>query len=258
MVGVALVSGVDVVDVPGGSVALEALYRAVQANHRDLPDCVIITGTGFRGRSQVWGHFRADAWRPAAEEEARVVRRPELFIAGETLAMGPEHTLGVLLHEAVHALCAVRGVKDTSRQGRYHNRRFLEVAETFGLEHRSGRPDPTHGLNDTVLAEGTAARYREELVWLDAALPLYLDTLHRLGMIPTNNNDDGDDNSGDGEGQGDGTSGSGEASSGDRPVKRRGNQRATCGCGRIIRASAAVLDAAPIVCAACGSPFTTS
>jgi hypothetical protein len=33
------------------------------------------------------------------------------------------------VHEAAHGLANTRGVKDTSRQGRYHNKRFRALAE---------------------------------------------------------------------------------------------------------------------------------
>ena len=237
---------------PGGSAvitALEGLYGALQDRHPDLPDCVLITGTGFQGRSQVWGHFRADAWREAAAQAAQghtVVRHPEMFIAGETLAIGAEHTLAVLLHEAAHALAAVRGIKDTSRGGRYHNRRFLALAEELGLEHATGTPDTTHGLNLTQLGQGTADLYADELATLNQALPLYLDTLQRLGLAPADPTDD--------------TSTTDAPTEPEKPTperpKSRNNLKGTCGCGRIIRASATVFDGAPIICTECGEPFT--
>jgi hypothetical protein len=49
-------------------------------------------------------------------------------------AEGATHTLTTILHEATHALAHARGVKDTSRQGKYHNRRFMELAGELDLE----------------------------------------------------------------------------------------------------------------------------
>lgn len=37
------------------------------------------------------------------------------------------------LHETVHLYCRVHDIKDTSRDGRYHNSRFKEIAERYGL-----------------------------------------------------------------------------------------------------------------------------
>src|SRR6266540_2104177 len=90
-----------------------------------------------------WGHFGAQRWvhgrphpvtapSPELGQDAKLQvqpdRKPELFVAGECFAEGAEHTLTTILHEAAHALAHVRGVKDTSRQGKYHNRRYLELA----------------------------------------------------------------------------------------------------------------------------------
>jgi hypothetical protein len=42
--------------------------------------------------------------------------------------------LATLLHEAAHGLAHVRKIPDTSRQGRYHNRRYQVLAEELGLD----------------------------------------------------------------------------------------------------------------------------
>jgi hypothetical protein len=76
--------------------------------------------------------------------------------AGECLAEGPRQTLQTMLHEAVHALAPVRGVKDTSRGGKYHNKReFVVLAGELGLAWPQGqRPHPVIGQDfqpqDTV------------------------------------------------------------------------------------------------------------
>jgi hypothetical protein len=54
----------------------------------------------------------------AALDLSAARRKPELFVAGAGLAEGPRQTLQTILHEAVHALAHVRGVKDTSRGGK--------------------------------------------------------------------------------------------------------------------------------------------
>ena len=38
---------------------------------------------------------------------------PELFVAGELLAVGGRAVLEVTLHEGTHALAVVRGIRDT-------------------------------------------------------------------------------------------------------------------------------------------------
>lgn len=58
----------------------------------------------------------------------------EVFVGGEGLVRGPVEVLATLLHEAAHALADVRGIKDTSRQGPWHNARFKALAEELGIE----------------------------------------------------------------------------------------------------------------------------
>jgi hypothetical protein len=57
-----------------------------------------------------------------------------VLVSGEGLQRGPVDVLGTLLHEAAHGLAYVRKVSDTSRQGRYHNRRCATLARELGLE----------------------------------------------------------------------------------------------------------------------------
>lgn len=47
-----------------------------------------------------------------------------------------------LLHQMVHIYCSIFEIKDTTRQGRYHNRNFRQVAQDFGLIIQQ---DPTYG-----------------------------------------------------------------------------------------------------------------
>ena len=57
----------------------------------------------------------------------------EINIGAGTLARPIENVCATLLHEMVHLYCYVHGIKDTSRGGTYHNKRFKETAETHGL-----------------------------------------------------------------------------------------------------------------------------
>lgn len=55
--------------------------------------------------------------------------------------------LGTLLHEAAHGVASTRGIKDTSRQGRYHNRRFAQLATELGIV---VAPDGARGWSATT------------------------------------------------------------------------------------------------------------
>ena len=84
----------------------------------------------------------------AAEGAAEVERLAEVFVGGEGLARGPADVLATLLHEAAHALAHVRGVKDTSRQGRWHDAKFKALAEEVGI---SVEKDARIGWSPTTL-----------------------------------------------------------------------------------------------------------
>jgi hypothetical protein len=57
----------------------------------------------------------------------------EITISAEYLNRSIEELIGTLLHEMVHLHNLQFDIKDTSRSGSYHNKRFKEVAEEKGL-----------------------------------------------------------------------------------------------------------------------------
>lgn len=57
----------------------------------------------------------------------------EINLSAETLKRHYYNTCATLLHEMVHHYCQSNGIKDTSRQGRYHNKDFKKIAEERGL-----------------------------------------------------------------------------------------------------------------------------
>jgi hypothetical protein len=126
--------------------------------------------------------------------------------------------LGTLLHEAAHGLAQARSIQDTSRQGRYHNRRYATLAYELGLEVTI---IPPIGWSATTVPEPTASAYAARLEELAAALVLWRRQEHRIGPGP----------------------------------RSRNLLAATCGCGRRIRVAKTTLAEAPILCAACQHPF---
>ena len=114
---------------------------------------MLITGAGSLGprRGVRLGHFTAERWQ--AKQPGALA---EIFVGGEGLVRGARRVLATLLHEAAHGLAHKRGIKDTSRQGRYHNQRFKTIAEELGLEVEH---HPSLGWSLTTLAASTARRY---------------------------------------------------------------------------------------------------
>lgn len=94
---------------------------------------------------------------------------PESLIGESSSACGAELSFERLLHEAVHGIAAARGVRDTSRAGRYHNRRFLAIAEELGLDHVD-EPHPSSGFSLVTLNPEARRRYRPTIERLARAL----------------------------------------------------------------------------------------
>jgi len=144
--------------------ALDRALSGIQARNPNVPRAlavVIATGKG-----KVHGHFAPGSWEDTAGEHAGSARH-EILMASESLARGAEATLTTLIHEAGHALAHATGVKDTSRQGRYHNEKFQETVVAMGLtvEKNSSIGYVTTGLNSWAREE-----YEEELALLETVL----------------------------------------------------------------------------------------
>jgi hypothetical protein len=192
--------------------ALERTWQTIRSRHPDVPQAVLVVASGSEGKRLNWGHFAPHRWQVSGAD------RHEVLVGGEGLQRGPLEVLGTLLHEAAHGLAQARQVQDTSRQGRYHNRRYAQLARELGLEVASVTPI---GWSATTVSEVTASAYARQLEELQAALVLWRRHEHRIGT----------------------------------GARSRNLLAAACGCGRRIRAAKATLAQAPILCAACQEPF---
>lgn len=74
------------------------------------------------------GHYLERGWTTIANGKL-----DEIHISSHVLAEGAESVLETLLHEAVHSGNVALGVQDCSRQGRYHNKAFADLAGDMGL-----------------------------------------------------------------------------------------------------------------------------
>jgi hypothetical protein len=138
--------------------ALEQAWTAIRTHHPDVPQVVIVVASGSdpRSRRLNLGHFAAGRWQLTDQPTDRA----EVLVSGEGLKRGPVDVLGTLLHEAAHGLAYARKVSDTSRQGRYHNRRYANLARELGLDVAHLEPI---GWSATSVPDQTAARYVEVL-----------------------------------------------------------------------------------------------
>ena len=107
---------------------LEDIWLEIRRRHPEIPAVVIIIASGTGGKHTRLGYHAPGRWNVAGEQRA------EIMISGEGLRRSAREVLGTLLHEAAHALAAARGIQDTSRQGRYHNTRYAQLAQELGIE----------------------------------------------------------------------------------------------------------------------------
>jgi hypothetical protein len=194
---------------------LHRCWQAIRARHPQVPAAVLVVASGSPargGQAMKWGHFATLRWQHGP------ARLPEVLVSGEGLARPPHQVLTTLLHEAAHGLAATRGVTDTSRQGRWHNRRFAEHARELGLHPVK---DERLGWSPCTLPPGTAQAYRAELDQLAGVAGLYRHAEARPASNRSSNN----------------------------------GLACTCGCGRKIRVSRSGYDAGPILCGICHARF---
>ena len=94
-----------------------------------LQDDVVLLAAG--GRRSAAGWFAPGAWRFGSRQVHEVFLSADYSLAQPAAAA--EDVFVTLLHEACHVWAQLNDVCDTSRDGRYHNRRFAEIALVIGL-----------------------------------------------------------------------------------------------------------------------------
>ena len=196
--------------------AFERTWDIIRNRHGDVPPVVITIGSGTLGTKsgQVrLGHFAAARWQHGDTQQLA-----ELFISGEGLCRGAVDVFGTLLHEATHGVANTREIKDTSRQGRYHNRRFRDLGTELGL---TLEEDSRIGWSVTRVPPATVEGYTDAIGSLTDALVAY-----RHAEVKVT-----------------------------KTTKSTNLVVAACFCPRKIRVAASTLGEAPIVCGACRHEF---
>lgn len=101
---------------------LEKIYRFANADFfgNEL-GTVVIT---LKSTPDAYGHISIGERWTVNEDGKR-----ELNISTSYLSRDIVEVVATLLHEMVHEYCLIHDIKDTSRGGSYHNKRFKEIAE---------------------------------------------------------------------------------------------------------------------------------
>lgn len=79
-------------------------------------------------------------------------KKYQITISAEHLNSPIEDIIDTLIHEMVHLHCSLQDIKETSNNSVYHNKRFKEEAEKYGLEVSKGQ---TVGWGYTKLKDDT-------------------------------------------------------------------------------------------------------
>lgn len=211
--------------------ACESAWADIRAHHPELPHAIIVLGTGVQGGKLVkLGHWWQSQW--VADGAAR----GEVLLAGEALHLPPDQVMEILLHEAAHGINCARGVKDTSRGGRYHNQHYKDTGVEVGLRVEKMNP---HGWARTTLRPQTVERYAGSIAEIAEHLRIAR-AIPRRALSGIEGRD-GEAGIAGGEGQGD--------------RRTRKNPAAECGCGRKMRMAASTLAKGPVVCGLCETEF---
>jgi len=143
----------------------EDAWKIIQSRHEDVPDAVIVIGSGGRSAPSVLGHFAKDAWETEKGDPLH-----EVLIVAEHLKRPAEEIFTTLLHEAVHGIATKRGVKDVS--GKRHNKKFANLCHEVGLI----PPDsahPTLGYSAATLSDVAADHYESIINSIRLQLQVY-------------------------------------------------------------------------------------
>lgn len=148
---------------------LEKMFRELNKHYfaGNLPEPII----SLKKTPSAYGHITCSkVWQAGGENKY------EINISSATLDRPIEETASTLLHEMVHEYCMETGIKDTSNNGVYHNRRFKEQAEAHGLtvDHHEKYgwtiTSPSEELLDFIIFQGWQdIQMGERLAWSDMA-----------------------------------------------------------------------------------------
>jgi len=184
-----------------------------------LPNVIIVIDrdTTSKNGSVKYGHITtAPAWATDSGEGFH-----EIVLTGEGLRRGGRETAGTLLHEMAHAVNIAKGVQDCDKSNGRHNKHFKTTAEgVFGL---TITEDGARGWSHTEVTDECAETWGDMITRLDRAISLVACVLK----------------------------------TGDKEKKRNKNLlKATCECGKVIRASRKVLAECEPLCKLCDTIFT--
>lgn len=142
--------------------AIKELYKAYnKLNERfynnELPEVMIVIFETAKANAYGW-FTPSKVWR----DVEGTTEMHEIAMSAEYMNRSWIEVMQTLHHEMIHLYNHIKGVKDTSRNNRYHNAKFKAACEAHGFEYTFDKPDPTIGWSRATLTQETQRIIAEE------------------------------------------------------------------------------------------------
>ena len=198
------------------SLVIKELHKAFDCLNKEfykneLPKVIITIQS--KGKRNALGWFTTGkVWEDGTQS------KHEINISAEYVDREFIDIMKTMHHEMIHLYCTVNNVKDTSRNGTYHNANFKRVSEEHGFYYREDAFDKKYGWTFSTLTDETVNKI--EKFGLDKTV--FSLKRHDFGAT------------------------------GDKEKKKSNIIKWQCGCGQIVRSSK---DGLNIFCGDCGTKF---
>jgi len=197
---------------------IEKAYAVIRQHNPDAGPALIVVYQPPKGTAKL-GHFWRGSWF-AQDSWGERHEMDEIMISSHILAEGADAVLETLLHEAVHSIAKTRGIKDTSRNNRWHNNKFRKLAHEVGLT--TGK-HPSFGCSTGELDSETAPLYMGAVKMIEEVLSVFQDLKTVTPDI--------------------------------KKPRKKLYLTAECACGRSLRMKPVQFNSGSITCYSCGEDF---
>ena len=138
---------------------LEKMFNTINTDFFEgkLPQTIITV----QSSKASYGHSTTSkVWKSRSDKESKY----EINISAEYISMPIECTIDTMIHEMIHLYCRENNIQECSRNGKYHNKKFKELAEKCGLKVYKTN---TYGYNTTHEGNDKLTEYAIEKGWTE-------------------------------------------------------------------------------------------
>ena len=133
---------------------LEKMYNDLNSicYNNELAPTLITIMKSRHGKDLGWGSAEKIWFQKKGNESHEATAYYEINICADALYLPIHEIACIMLHEMAHIYNAQNDIKDTSRSGTYHNKKFAQTAERHGLVCKED-PNRKNGHCITELAD---------------------------------------------------------------------------------------------------------